>query len=191
MIREIGRGITVRNPVWVVPLALPIVLFASTTWEMTLLFSVAVPLVVILTHAVSYPLERWFPPDLSFMVTLLTAGIVVTLAERVLYAFGIVLPGRPLYIFRAIAVSGVMLWPAFIGTRDEPFLRRIYRVTGLAFGFMLGLLVLAIVRTLLISRGFTPAGAVSFAFLVLALGRMAVNQVVILREDRRERGGSQ
>ena len=190
MIREIGRGITERNPVWVVPLALPIVLFASSTWEMTVFFALAVPTAVFITHLVAIPLERWLPPDLMLLAMLLAGGVVVTLAERVLYASGIVLPTRPLLLFRAITVSGVMLWPMLVGSRHEPVSQRLNRVAGLVIGFVLGLILLALVRTSLVTAGFAPAGSLPFALIVLALGRIAVNQVMIGREKRARPGES-
>lgn len=187
MIRDIGRGITARNPVWVVPLALPIALFASTSWEMTLLFSVGVSVTVLSTHLLAIPVERWLPPDLAVVAMLLAGGVVITLTERVLYVFGVVPAARPLFLFRAITVSGVMLWPALIGNRGEPAARRMNRVVGLIFGFVTGLVLLTLVRTSLLRYGFIPAASLPFGLIVLAVGRMLANQFVI----RRERAGEE
>ncbi|TVR67448.1 MAG: hypothetical protein EA427_13755 [Spirochaetaceae bacterium] len=182
---DIGRGITARNPVWVVPLALPIALFASTTWEMALLFSIGVSVTVIVTHILAIPVERWLPPDLAIVAMLITGGVVITLAERVLYVSGIVPAARPLFLFRAISVSGVMLWPALIGSRTEPVTRRLNRVIGLVLGFVLGLLGLTLLRTSLIAYGFIPAGSLPFGLVVLALGRMAANRFMEVSRERR------
>lgn len=183
---NLERGITARNPVWVVPLGLPAALFATQSWDMTILFAVSVIVVVIITHLVSMPIERWLPPDLGIVAMLITGGVVITIAELVLGATGIVLTGRALYLYRAITVSGVMLWPALIGKRDEPFSHRMNRVTGLALGFGLGVALLAIIRVPLVLSGVRPAHSLSFALFVLALGRILVNLVVMRRERSRK-----
>lgn len=182
MIRDLGRGIATRNPVWIMPLALPIVLFASGSWDMTILFAVAVPIMLIVTHLVALPFERWLPPDLEIVAMLVTGGVVITLAEQVLYMLGIVLATRPLLLFRAVSVSGVMLWPALIGTRAEPASRRLNRVLRLSLGFALGLILLAALRVPFVLGGFVPAGSVAGGLLLLAFGRVVINHFTVRRE---------
>ncbi|POR05443.1 hypothetical protein AU468_00785 [Alkalispirochaeta sphaeroplastigenens] len=190
MNRDIVRGIAEGNPLWVTPLALPIALFASQSWYMTALFALAVPLLVVLTHALAAFLERWFPPDYSFLVVLLTGGTLISLTELGLALAGIVLPTRGLYLFRSIAVSGVMLWPVREGRRrEESATERISRATGLAVGFLLGLVILSVMRIPVIQGGFKPAHSVAFGLFLLALGRIVVNKVSVRgNSPEKERG---
>lgn len=188
MIRDIGRGVLGRNPVWVTPLALPVVLFASTSWDTAILFAVALPVVVMVAHLVAIPVERWLAPDLAIVAILVAGGISVTFAEWVTYALGIVPAYRSILLFRAISVSGIMLWPIFAGFRGEAASLRLHRVAGLVLGFALGLVLLTLIRTSLISVGFIQAGSLPFGLFLLALGRILVNASVVLTNQRSRRG---
>ncbi|SIP89189.1 Rnf-Nqr subunit, membrane protein [Alkalispirochaeta americana] len=180
MNRDIIKGVAEGNPLWVTPLALPLALFASQSWYMTAIFALAVPLLLVLTHAIAALLERWFPPDYSLLVVLLVGGALISLTELGLAFAGIILPTRALYLFRSIAVSGVMLWPVREGCRrGESYADRICRITGLALGFLVGLVILSVIRIPIIQGGFKPANSVAFGLFLLALGRIVVNKVSV------------
>ncbi|MFO8042501.1 MAG: Rnf-Nqr domain containing protein [Alkalispirochaeta sp.] len=170
-----ARHMTTRNPVWMVPLALPFVLYASQSYDVAVLFSIAVVVIVPTVHAISFFAERWLPRHLRIIPVLLTAAVAVTVAEILLARLGQAASGRTGYMVQALAVAGITVWPAFSSPPGESFRHRLGVAGGLAAGFVLGFAPLAAVRIVLSRAGYMYADSVAVGFLLLALGRMGIS----------------
>ena len=181
------RQLTSRNPVWMVPLALPLVLFASRSIRTAILFSVVVIAVVPLVHSISYFLERQLPRYLRLVSLLIVAATVMTVVELVLVAMGQALTEGTASLLQAMTVMGIMIWPTIGSPLNETFQYRMSIAAGLAVGFVLGFVPLVLVRYLLFSAGYRWADALFVGFLLLTIGRVAVN---VVRRSRRERNGA-
>lgn len=185
--KKLLRHIGVRNPVWIVPLAIPIVLHGTQSFDRAILFSVVIAIVVPVTHALSFFVERSFPRSLTFLPLLTIAAVVLTLVEVVIGVSGIAAGPRTTALIRSLAVSGLLLYPTFSGTPSERFYDRMQRVGSVTIAFLLGFALFYAVRMVASivfgSLAFTVAGG----FFVLALGRMTVTLIHDLR--RSVRGG--
>ena len=181
-----GRQVLFRNPVWGVPLALPVALFASQTAVLAGLFTILVLVVVPISHAISYFVEAWLPRYLRLFAVLIVTSAVLTVAEMVLNLAGWEIVGRPLYMMRALTVSGLVIWPTMAAARGERFTERLTVAFGLVGGFVIGFLPLATARILLIRAGYRPADSVFMGFLLLAVGKIIVNMYRTLADDRDE-----
>lgn len=170
-----SRHMTTRNPVWMVPLALPFVLYASQSYDVAVLFSIMVVIIVPIVHGISFFAERWLPRHLRVIPVLLTAAVAVTLAEIVFVRLGQTFSGRTSYLVQALAVAGITVWPAFSSPPGESFRHRIGVAGGLAAGFVLGFVPLAAVRITLSRAGYIYADSVAVGFLLLAVGRMSIS----------------
>ncbi|MCG8479952.1 MAG: hypothetical protein MI724_12710 [Spirochaetales bacterium] len=182
--KRFGRQLLSRNPVWVVPLALPIALFASQTVELAGLFAVLVLVVVPVTHGIAYFVEAWLPRYLRLVAVLIVSSTVLAVAEMVLHLVGWGIAGRSLYMMRAITVSGLVVWPTAAAPRDERFTDRLAVSFGLAVGFVIGFVPLAATRILFIRAGYRPADSVFMGFLLLAVGKIIINVYRRLAYDR-------
>lgn len=171
------RHAVTRNALWVTPLALPAALLASTTVELALLFGVVIAVTVPLAHLVSWPIERWLPRYVRLVVILVIASVIITLAETVIRAGGYQLAQRPLYVLRALTVSGLVVYPSIASPLGQRFSRRMAIVAGTVVGFLGGFFVFAALRIAVIAFGFVPGDSLAFGFLLLALGRIAINAV--------------
>jgi hypothetical protein len=166
---------TTRNPVWMVPLALPFVLFASQTYDEAVLFSITVLIAIPTVHGISFFVERWIPRHLRVIAVLLTAAVVMTIAEIVLVRIGYAPSQRTRYLLQALTVAGITVWPAFSSPAAESFRHRIGVAGGLALGFVLGFVPLAALRIALSRGGYVYADSVAVGFFLLALGRIAIS----------------
>lgn len=173
-----------RNPVWIVPLSLPIALFASASVEWALLFGWFVPAAVVVSHAAGATVERWIPRRLRLPGFMLLAAIIVTLLELLVQRSGARLESLSLLMVRATTVSGVMVWPALVAGPRELWRERMTRAVGVSLGFVVGLTVLALVRRAAGALGIGGGDTVALGFLVLALGRIGLTA---LRGRRRRR----
>ncbi|MEX2444895.1 MAG: Rnf-Nqr domain containing protein [Alkalispirochaeta sp.] len=169
------RHITTRNPVWMVPLALPFVLYAGQAYDVAVLFAMTVAVTVPTVHGISFFVERRFPRHLRVISVLLTAAVVMTISEMVLVRLGQVPSPRTRYLVQALAVAGITVWPAFSSSAEESFRHRMGVAGGLAVGFVLGFAPLAAVRIVLSRGGYRYADSVAVGFLLLALGRMIIS----------------
>ena len=181
------RQLVTRNPVWVVPLALPVTLFASQTTELAALFVILILIAVPVTHGISYFVEAWLPRYLRLVAVLIVASTVVSITEMILFLSGWGVTGRSLYMMRAITVSGLVVWPTSASPRGERFTDRLAVAFGLAVGFVIGFAPLAAARILLIRAGYRPADSVFMGFLLLAVGKIIINVYRNLAYDRRGR----
>ena len=89
--KQVGRYIISKNPVWTVPLALPIVLFASQSPEWAVLFGISVAIVVPTVHLISYFVESSLPRMLRIIPVLVIAGTVVTIVELFAIRIGVLI----------------------------------------------------------------------------------------------------
>ena len=169
------RHVTSRNPVWMVPLALPVVLYASQTVYLAVLFTALVAIAVPTVHGVSYFAERWLPRHLRLVSLLLVAAVVVTILERILQSLGDIVPQRTHSMIQALTVTAIMVWPTIAAPVEETFRHRMAVAAGLAAGFVVGFVPLAAVRILLSRGGYLFADTLFVGFLLLAVGRMAIN----------------
>lgn len=178
----------VRNPVWIVPLALPIVLYGTQTGDRALLFGVVITLVVPMAHALSYPLERVFPRSLHLIPLLTIAAVLVTLAELVIDLSGIVAGPRTILFMRSLVVSGLLLYPGTIRRGGRPargFPDRMLRVGATTTAFLLGFSLFFVIRSILSVPFATFGDTVAGGFLILAAGRIAVRASRGLRRGRK------
>lgn len=164
-----------RNPVWMVPLGLPYVLATGANPAYGMLFSLVILFLVPLVHALSFPLERWLPYQLRLLPVLITAATVVTLAELLLSTAGIGLHPRNTLLLRALSVAPVSVAPTLASLRSETYLHRMSVAAGLAIGFAIGYLPVALARLVLAALGYGYADTVFVGFLILALGRLSIN----------------
>jgi len=171
---EFGRYVLSRNPVWGVPLALPIVFFAGQSLERAILFGALLVGVFIATQMLSFFAESVLPRMLRIVPALIIAGAVVTIAEVVLYRIGVSPGHRTLLMMRGIAVSGIMMWPTLRSPRGERFVDRMQVVFGLTAGFLGGFALFTAIRVTLSRAGFGIADSVAFGFFLLALGRIVI-----------------
>lgn len=182
----VGLHLGPRNPVWVVPLALPLAIFASGELNRALLFVWLLPAAVVLAHAIAAVVEPWVPRRLRIAVMAIVAAAVVTVAEVILRRTQIGSTSETLLMVRLIAVSGAMVWPALAAHSDEGWRVRFLRAVGVAVGFAVGLTILTAARLSLAAIGLQPGDSVAVGFLVLAAGRI----VVFMIRDRRRRSAS-
>ncbi len=179
------RGITERNPIWMIPLALPLALHASQGTELAVVFSIAVSVVILVSVAVTAGIERWVPQDYVLVTLVVVAATVVTVVELVLGVLGVPLSRLSTYLLRSVAVCGLLVHPGAIGRRREPFTPRMVRVMGLALGFVLGLALLTAGRQLLRAAGVSTYQSVAVGLFLLALGRIVINAIRVSRGRRR------
>ncbi|MDA3949094.1 MAG: hypothetical protein PF508_07685 [Spirochaeta sp.] len=170
--KQVGRYIVSKNPVWTVPLALPIVLFASQSPEWAVLFGVTVALVVPFVHVLSYFMESHLPRMLRIIPVLVIAGTVVTIVELFAIRAGVVPSDRMLLMLRAVSVSGIVIWPTIRAPRRERFVDRMQVVLGLTIGFVLGFALFSLIRFGIGQAGIGLANSVAMGFFLLAVGRM-------------------
>lgn len=180
----------VRNPVWIVPLAIPIVLYGTQTADRAVLFGLVVAIVVPLSHAISYFLERVFPRSLYLLPLLTVAAVLVTLVELVINISVISAGPRTIALIRSLVVSGLLLYPATngsAGVMGERFRERMTRVGSITLAFVVGFAAFYLLRALssTIVRSF--ADTVAGGFLILAAGRMTIT---VVHDLRQRRGGS-
>lgn len=178
----------VRNPVWIVPMALPIVLYGTQTGDRAILFGTVIALVMPMTHALSYPLERVFPRSHRLIPLLTIAAILVTIAELVIDVSGVAAGPRTILLLRSLVVSGLLLYPG-VAVRNEVtgerFSDRMLRVGSTTAAFLAGFAVFYVVRSIA-SVPFGPlTDTVAGGFLILAVGRMAIRAIRDLRRGRR------
>ncbi|MFW5694139.1 MAG: Rnf-Nqr domain containing protein [Alkalispirochaeta sp.] len=169
-----ARHITTRNPVWMVPLALPFALYAGQAYDLALVFVVTVLITVPTVHGISFFVERWLPRHLRAIPVLLTGAVAVTIAEMVLIRVGFVPSARTRYLVQALAVAGITVWPTFASPAGESFRHRMAVAGGLAVGFVVGFVPLAALRIALSRGGYRYADSVAVGFLLLAVGRMLI-----------------
>lgn len=169
------RNLWTRNPVAVVPLALPIVLYGTQRVDTALLFGIGVPIVTLLVHALSWSAERILPRHARIVPVLMIAAAIVTLLELVVALFVGPVPVRSTYMVRAMVVSGMITWPTVASPRGERFADRMATVAGLGAGFLLGFVPLAMVRVGLNRAGFTLSDSLAIGFLLMAAVRIGMN----------------
>lgn len=84
---------------------------------------------------------------------------------------------------RALAVSGVVIWPEIAPNRSSNTTEAVRSALGLAAGFALGLAVLTAIRAGVAALGVADGGGLPVALLILAAGR------TVLRSHGRDRAG--
>lgn len=183
--KRVTSLITERNPVWVVPLALPIVLYAGQSLERALLFAGIVTVVLPSVHVISYFAESLLPRTLRIIPVLAVAGTVVTIVELFVLRAGVPATDRLVLIMRATSVSGIVIWPTIRAQEGERFVDRLEIVVGLLLGFLLGFTVFTAIRLVARNAGFGLANSVAFGFFILAIGRMGITA----RKRQTSRGG--
>jgi Na+-translocating ferredoxin:NAD+ oxidoreductase RnfA subunit len=174
-VKQFSRQVLSRNPVWMVPLALPIVLYASQSVRTAILFGAVVVVTVPIVHGLSYFAERRLPRYLRIVPLLVIAATVLTLTELLLERIGEPLPDRTRLLLRAVTVTGIMIWPTVASRAGETLRSRVAVATGLAVGFVVGFAPLAAVRIALSRSGYILADSVAIGFLMLAIGRGVIN----------------
>ncbi|HKK48625.1 MAG TPA: Rnf-Nqr domain containing protein [Alkalispirochaeta sp.] len=170
-----SRHMTTRNPVWMIPLALPFVLYAGQAYDLALLFSVTVAITVPTIHGISFFVERWLPRHLRAISVLVIGAVVVTIVEMVLVRMDQAPSDRTRYMVQALAVAGITVWPTFSSPAGESFRHRMAVAGGLAVGFVVGFVPLAAIRIALSRSGYHYADSVAVGFLLLAVGRMLIS----------------
>jgi len=174
-VKGITEFVLNRNPVWVVPLALPLVLYGSGSVEQAVLFVMLVGIGVPVIHMVSFFAERWLPRMFRLVPVLIVAGTVFTVFEMVFLVPAEGVSERLLLMVRGASVSGIVIVPTIGSPEDERFIDRMRQVAGLTVGFVLGFVLFTAIRlgfTILVGRELQP---VALGFFVLALGRIAWN----------------
>lgn len=169
------QGMTERNPVWMVPLALPLALHASQSMELSIALGVAVSLSLFLGGGAAILLEQKVAPDLMIVVLVMAVAAGLTVAELTLDALGVPLTLLSRLLLRATAVSGLVVHPGALGRRRGPVTTRLVRLAGLVCGFFAGLLLLTAGRYLLEVLRVPVASSVAAGFFLLAVGRMVIN----------------
>lgn len=177
--------ITERNPVWVVPLALPFVLYAGQSLERALLFAGIITVVLPSVHVISYFAESLLPRTLRIIPVLVIAGTVVTIVQLFVVQSGVPATDRLVLIIRATSVSGIVIWPTIRAPESERFLDRLETVIGLLIGFIVGFAVFTAIRLAARTAGIDLANSVAFGFFILAIGRMGL----IARQRQVSQGG--
>jgi Na+-translocating ferredoxin:NAD+ oxidoreductase RnfE subunit len=174
-VKQFSRQVLSRNPVWMVPLALPIVLYASQSVRTALLFGAVIVVTVPVVHGISFFAERRLPRHLRIIPLLVISATILTLVELLLQRIGEPLPDRTRLLLRAVSVAGIMIWPTVASRAGETFRSRVAVAMGLAVGFLVGFAPLAAVRIALSRSGYVLADSVAIGFLMLAVGRAAIN----------------
>lgn len=166
-----------RNPVWIVPLALPIAIFASANLDRAILFAWFLPAAVVVAHGASAPIERLLPRRFRFPLFVMVSAAVVTIGELLLARFGALPEGIDLVMLRATTVSGAMTWPALSPLPHDLWQDRLTRGIGVSLGFVLGLAVLTTVRLIIAATGLQTGQSVAIPFLILAVGRIGIDVI--------------
>ena len=167
---------TVRNPLWVLSLALPILFHASVEIKTTVLFAVAVPILMILVHCISYVIEMMVVSWVRVSIVLLVAAIIITVAELLLQFNGLLKAENTLFIFRSFVVSGLVIWPTIVSVAKETFRVRMKRVLVLSASFCIGLSLFAGIRIVIGSIEFPFMYTVTAGFWLFALCRIVMAQ---------------
>lgn len=181
------QHMTSRNPVWMVPLALPIVLYASQSLDLAITFGIAVALVVPAVHSVSFFAERALPREVRLLPVLVLTATLITVWEMLILRFGVELTGRSAFMLEGITVSALVLSPTVAAPERESYAHRMKRAAGLSVGFLLGFVPVVVLRVLLGLSGYQYANSLFVGFLLLAVGRIAIN--LVRRRHATETGG--
>jgi hypothetical protein len=139
------------------------------------LFGAIVMVTVPVVHGISFFVEGQLPRHLRIVPLLVIAATVITLVELVLQRIGEPLPDRTRLLLRAVTVTGIMIWPTVASRAGETYRSRMAVATGLAVGFVVGFAPLAALRIALSRSGYVLADSVAIGFLLLAIGRAAIN----------------
>ncbi len=168
------RALRVHNPVLGIPLMLPMVLYGSGSFEGALLFGLAMPLVFLISVAGILATEQFIPPHFTLFALMLLTVVLVTSLELLFVAIQFPVTHLGVLLFRATAVSGILVQPTLLGGRREPKTPRFVRIAGAIFGFSLVLFVLTLIRIGLRLAGVQAYGGMAVGFIALAVMRMMV-----------------
>lgn len=168
--------IATRNPVWVAPLALPIVLFGSQSIERAVAFAIIVAVTIPAVHLISFFAEAWLPRMLRIVPVLIIAAGVVTIVEAFALRAGVVQSDRFLLMLRATSVSGLVIAPTVRARPGERFIDRMQIVLGLTVGFVVGFAAFTAIRVGIVAAGYGIGQSVAAGFLILAAGKMVTTR---------------
>lgn len=175
-----------RNPVWMIPVALPFAVYASSSLSALALFSVLFVTVLPAAEALAALVEPSLPRSTRRFAPLMIAAVLVTVVEIVLVRVGGGMDLRTLLFLRALPVCTTTL--SSLPRRETgpvPIGPRVVHTFAGALGIALGTIALAAVRLPLAALGVDLLISASGAFLVLAAGRSVINVATIRRERSR------
>jgi hypothetical protein len=175
--KTIAEHVVQRNPVWVMPLALPLVIFGSESPERALLFVMVVGIGLPVIHMVSFYVEGRLPRMLRIVPVVIVAAAVFSVLEMLFLPPVSQESQRLVLMVRGAAVSGIVIVPTIRSRPGERFSERIQHVLGLTIGFILGFALFTVLRlglVVLVGQAVSPVAA---GFFLLALGRIGWNAV--------------
>ncbi len=173
-----------KNPVWVAPMVLPVLLFGSGSMERALLFIILIGLGLPTVHVISFFIEAHLPRSFRLFSVLVVAASIFTVLEILFVPAGGDDPGaisRLTLLVRGLSVSGIVILPTVRAPRGERFSERIQHVLGLTLGFILGFVVFVALRLGLQQLAGREIQPVVAGFFLLAAGRIGYNLFPVYR----------
>lgn len=152
------------------PIALPAALYASSELGTAAVFALTVLVVAPGSHAILQALQKALPRGARLPVLVVLASGLLAIAELGWRMALGTLPVSDAMMLRALAVSGLVVWPEIMATTDNAA-GVVRSAFGLAFGFAFGLALLTAIRFGIAAFGIADAGGLPVALLILASGR--------------------
>ncbi len=182
--KTISEQVLQRNPVWVMPLALPLVIFGSESFDRALLFVMVLGIGLPVIHMVSFFAEGRLPRMLRIIPVVIVAAAVFSVLEMVFLVPSSQENQRLLLMVRGATVSGIVIVPTIRSRPGERISERMQHVIGLTLGFLLGFALFTIMRLGVQFLVGEAVSSVAAGFFILALGRIAWNAVHTERETQ-------
>lgn len=175
--KTISEQILNRNPVWVIPLALPLVIFGSESLQRALLFVMILGIGLPVIHMISFFAEGRVPRMIRLIPVMIVAAAVFSALEMIFLVPTAQESQRLLLMVRGAAVSGIVIVPTIRSQPGERFTERMQHVIGLTIGFLLGFVLFTALRLGVSFMVGDAVSSVAAGFFILALGRIAWNAV--------------
>lgn len=153
------------------PIALPAALYASSELGTAAVFALTVLVVAPGSHAILQTLHKALPRGARLPVLVVLASGLLAIAELGWRMALGTLPVSDAMMLRALAVSGLVVWPEIVAGGEDSAAGGVRSAFGLAFGFAFGLALLTAIRFGIAAFGIEDAGGLPVALLVLASGR--------------------
>ena len=171
--RRMWRG----NAVFVLGLGLPSVLYASGSVPESLVFAVTVVVLVPLSHVISWHIENVVWPIARPYTPLVVASVLLTGMEALAGTIGFSFSSRGAWLYRALAVDALVLWPALTLRQMDRLRQRIISAASVAASYVPALILMTVARTALISLGVSLAETLAGALFLVAAGKLVLNAV--------------
>ena len=153
------------------PIALPAALYASEDPGLAFVFALTVLIVAPGAQMLLGVFGTALPRVARLPILVVIASGLLAVVEVLLQLVLGVPAVSDATALRALAVSGLILWPEIATDRSPDNTKTARSAFGLAAGFALGLAVLTAIRAGVAALGVADAGGLPVAFLILAGGR--------------------